>query len=815
MTLQTQKTDADKTRHAMLDLGWDVRPSVGKQIFLPKWNNLGTVTHDTIDAWTMLQFDPIRGEQMPAVSTGIRLGVGMIALDADVPDDETSDAIYAMIAGVLGDARTDAAPIRDSGGAKFMMLLRCDPDEIEAKVLISPDFVDEEGGKNQFEVYTGAHGGKFFGLFGPHSYAPDGQVAKAYKWHERVTPATVSPGDLPLVTWQEVMQIQMRATDILGERLRRVETSESVKIGRGAPDRLFDLSRDAIFHTAKHGDLTYEDALDAVADGEAVSCSGGCLDGARHANRTRCTLSEINGALAVFDFQSGQLHLPADVEAEYDGTARAARTRDLGAALKRIKPALVDATLAEAAEAGADTDAFEEVVGGLMESLAYNRRDGTVTRLDDRSGIWSGVAVATIKTELLADNLRYTGPNGGPKSYSPVSAWAAQPDRITISGTRFDPTRDRIFTDDFGATYANAFFGLPDLGAGSDREADGVLDDFMRHLVPDDVERDWLYQWIADKYHNPQNRNCAVIFVAANVQGTGRGTFFGIMRKLLDGYTQIVSETNILSGRFNQHLEGNLMTFTNEMGGLDYRTRKSGYETLKDRVDPTHSEVSIERKGKEVYTTMTYVSTILATNGPDALVLDPADRRFAVITNGRKLYDNQPLLARIKAVCADKDYTRLGAALARRADRTVVTAELADAPLFDGRDLMLEANETDLDAAIAKVIDEAAPWRSWSRSDFEKAVKLEMTGSDKSKVGGLRSVVSGLVGDNGRRAGAYLHSKKIAVASDAAAGGRSVVSVVSKNVEYLMSCTEEGRRKILHGLKPDDDDTNIVPIKGN
>ncbi len=629
---------------------------------------------------------------------------------------------------------------------------------------------------------------------------------------EGPTPATITPDALPVLTWSEVQTIVMLVNDTLDEMLHRVETSESVSIGSGAPDRLFDLDLGAVFDTAKHGTLTYEEALALAQGSENVSCSASCLDGLAHSNRTRCTLSVVKGALAVYDFQSGQIHMPASAEGEYDGSARV-ETAALGEALRKARPDLVDASLVAAAKAGAETDAFEEVVQDMLENLAYNRMDGTATRLDDRSGIWTGVALSTIKTEMSAHTLTWEGPKGGAKSLSPVSTWVAQEDRITISGTRFEPSKGRIFTDSTGTTYANGFFGFPEIDQTPDEEADSLMVDFLQHLVPDDDEREWLYQWIADKYRNPHHRNCAILFLAAETQGTGRGAFFNILKSLMDGYTQHVKEQMLLKGTFNEFADRNLMTFTNELGSLDYSSRKQGYEALKDIVDPTHSEVSINPKGKPAYRATTYVSTLLGANRKGDLVLDPADRRFAVILNGSKLTDNKPLLDRLKSVTGDdKDYTRLGASLARIVQDMPVTLELTDAPLFRGRDMVIGANETDLDEAIAKVVEEAPSWRAWIRSDFDKEVKLAMHGDTKARVAGLRNVITNLTGANAERVGAQLLDNKVLVASDAK-GGFSSMSVLVKDEDYFMSCTPEGRRKILHGLQPDADDTNIVPLK--
>ena len=116
------------------------------------------------------------------------------------------------------------------------------------------------------------------------------------------------------MTWDEAMRIQMKATDILEIRLTCVPTSESVNIDGGSPNRVFDLDEGAVFSPAKHGVLDYQEALDLADGDEHISCTGTCLDGLAHNNKTRCLLGVHGDALTVYDLQSGQLHMPASVE---------------------------------------------------------------------------------------------------------------------------------------------------------------------------------------------------------------------------------------------------------------------------------------------------------------------------------------------------------------------------------------------------------------------------------------------------------------------------------------------------------------------
>ncbi len=273
-----------------------------------------------------------------------------------------------------------------------------------------------------------------------------------------------------------------------------------------------------------------------------------------------------------------------------------------------------------------------------------------------------------------------------------------------------------------------------------------------------------------------------------------------MLDRVFDGYTTTVSESDLLGARFNSFMENNLLVFCNELGGMGWSERKRGYETLKDRVDPAHTQITIERKGLEAYRTETFVSFLMATNQPGALTIDAEDRRFAFITNGKKL--GGALLSELLGGGFDRAVEGLRTIITNRE----ITHTVSDAPMFAGREAMLTANDTELDEAIMKVISEASEHRAWKRADFEKALKLEVGGSTTAKVPGLRQAVTNMVGLRAKRMGAMLLPHKVKV-------GNSSVSLLAKDPDLIMKLDPEGRAKICSGVEIDTDETNVVPMR--
>lgn len=337
----------------------------------------------------------------------------------------------------------------------------------------------------------------------------------------------------------------------------------------------------------------------------------------------------------------------------------------------------------------------------------------------------------------------------GPKVHFAFDTWGTGSETPTCHGVRFNPrTTARRYVEK-GSAYLNVYRGVLDPGA-PDETADAVLDAFFEHLVPDAEEREWVIDWIANKYQQPWERMCSILMVADGMTGTGRGTLRQILQRVFLGQTTKVPFSKLAHSEFNGFLEDNLIVFCDEIGGGTYESRRDAAERIKDTFDPDHGTTQINRKHIAEYDTEVYSSGLWATNGSNALHLDPEDRRIAVITNPpRKLIHTDPVEGVRGETLAEQVYKtvgldRLAAALARKLSARTVTRVLNEAPHFAGRDLMIARSENDVDEAIRYVVETATGPTIWPRAVFEELVKSEMRRTT-GKVAGVRKAVSGLV----------------------------------------------------------------------
>ena len=170
--------------------------------------------------------------------------------------------------------------------------------------------------------------------------------------------------------------------------------------------------------------------------------------------------------------------------------------------------------------------------------------------------------------------------------------------------------------------------------------------DFLKHLLPDDEEREWFVKWLAYKSQNLEKRGVGVVFVAP-LHGTGRGTLLTILGKMF-GSRQVrsVSMATVAGtgsqSQYNEWLSETLFAMVEETSDIGtYAAKSASYETLKELVDPSATEMMINRKGIQNSYESVYTSMIFATNHLDALAIPKEDRRFSVLENGDVLSENQ------------------------------------------------------------------------------------------------------------------------------------------------------------------------------
>jgi len=353
---------------------------------------------------------------------------------------------------------------------------------------------------------------------------------------------------------------------------------------------------------------------------------------------------------------------------------------------------------------------YENVVAWLLANFAYREgafmgRGGAISLVDGEI-----ITFTDLRGRMAPWALLHIGPRGGVKTRSPVEDWIVSPARISIRREEMRPDQPRpIFTED-GYQIFNRYRppAHPATGGGT-----AVFRSFLEHLIPDENERKWLWNWLAHKAHRPWIPMVAVILVAEEF-GSGRGTLFDILGLLFGKVYVVPCSFDELTGksaaaRFNARLADALIVVVNEAvaeDGEQQAQRRHHYEALKNSVDPSPTaRRRFEAKGQHAYAQTSAGSTMFATNHRDVVKLPWNDRRFSVLTCGAQMSEEQTAEIRAWMAVPENIGALYRALLATPAVPTTEFNPFDKPPPFVGRREMIGMGKSRLEDAYEAAID--------------------------------------------------------------------------------------------------------------
>jgi hypothetical protein len=216
------------------------------------------------------------------------------------------------------------------------------------------------------------------------------------------------------------------------------------------------------------------------------------------------------------------------------------------------------------------------------------------------------------------------------------AVWSHNPARVVVYGETFDPTTTARLVEMDGHKYINKFTppDWPNTANDAERHLNKFLE-FTKYLIPEDDDREYVFDWIAAKVQNMGFRGAALVMVAPR-HGTGRTTFTDMLETMFGNVnvTKVEFEDIITEKTpFNEWMASPLV-MTNETlnSGAGFNFFRA-YEKLKGVVDTRPQPVVINPKYGQKYTAIAHSSFIFLSNHANALALDSNDRRFYVMRN--------------------------------------------------------------------------------------------------------------------------------------------------------------------------------------
>jgi putative DNA primase/helicase len=214
--------------------------------------------------------------------------------------------------------------------------------------------------------------------------------------------------------------------------------------------------------------------------------------------------------------------------------------------------------------------------------------------------------------------------------YTVSRIWIDWPERRNVYKLSYDPGKPR-FTPE-----GNLNTWLPSPCVPKQGDLTLFHDYLDRLFILDPTYKDWFIAWLAYPIQYPGTKlNTACIFWSRQT-GTGKSMMGRIMCEVYGSTNSTVIREAELHSQFNHWADGRQFVMIEEIKGANAEKHA---DALKAMV--TQQTVWINKKNKAQYELRDCANYYFNSNHPDALYLDPNDRRFFVHHIGNQKYPDE------------------------------------------------------------------------------------------------------------------------------------------------------------------------------
>lgn len=644
-------SDRHELRKQLLANGYRPLPLLDKGIRIKGWSTA------TIDADWLAQYKRNGKYQ----NTGIRCD-GLVAFDIDVLNEDLANDIEEITERACG--LTDLC--RVGKWPKRLLLYRLSGEPIRSRRTAK-----YEG--HQVELLTSS--GRQFAAYGIHP-----GTGEPYEWLDDQSPLQTRVDQLPAVGEDTINACMASITEYF-ENVGLTKDSPGNTIG-SAGARLYDLNDDTPFEldgvATTWGDLS-EGLTDTGVWANLMRENGefGDSDG------VHCYIGKGSGQPCAHDFPRDCTHFEQIIKQIPD-----------------LPPAPPDNLFANNPTALDDMLTKWVLMGDKSA-----RRLAHPTRAYAIDAMKLSYRAFTVPTPTTAQ------PN---KTTPAVDMWlndirALRADYVQLRPDHPDEPLIKQGEETIFNTYQKPVHEELYKGKGGELE---TLNEFLIHMIPNRVELDIFLDWHALKIRNPGWRMHGLLMVTSTY-GTGRGTWYQILEKLLGQqyvhdmeYDDLVGNTS--QSTYNEQFATSLVITVGEVlekqqDQTHWQARHMAYERIKTLCEPVARPMHIKRKYGKNSIELVFASLLMSSNHDDAFAIEPGDRRLTVIDNGHVMLVEAAnnLYERIEDWHENPaNIARLYQLLWDRADRAVYDP-FGNPPDTAAKRRMVDAGQSDIDILFA------------------------------------------------------------------------------------------------------------------
>ena len=315
----------------------------------------------------------------------------------------------------------------------------------------------------------------------------------------------------------------------------------------------------------------------------------------------------------------GERYEPGEVETRWDGFAPDGRVRFGTLAYFAKEAGWVKQ------EDDVVPDRLSSIIDEMNMTYAVTVTGGKFRIIREQPGSFEGddrftlMGIDDFKNSVANQKINFQDNNGKVKTRSVGEVWLAHERRREYpNGIHMVPGRD---VDGYYNTWK---------GWRHEPDESKACALFLSHIFEivcngEDELYQWVLDWMADAVQDPENpKGCCLVL--RGEEGTGKGTFAEIFGKLfIPHYTHITDQEHLM-GKFNARIAHSLLVFADE---VTYGGNRRAANKLKGMV--TERFQTVERKGIELTTEMSYARYIIASNEEWVIPAGPQSRRWCVL----------------------------------------------------------------------------------------------------------------------------------------------------------------------------------------
>lgn len=614
------RKDRTALRHRLYDNGFTPLANKSKMCLLKGWSTF-EVTHDLIDSREWARSGKF-------LDTGLRCG-DIVALDFDIDDkDLLNDLLDEIVeSGIV----EESSFVRIGRPPRELWVYRVKGQKIGKRTtghFTPPDAPEDHGG---FAVEILGKGCQF-AAFGQRD------EEHAYYWPEQ-NPLDHPYMDLPEITLEQAEAVVAYAVAFF-ERNGMTRQSPGGGTDHGYT-HVYDLEPDMLFEAHEIGEVSIAEltAILAANPDEVIRVKA---DPFRPTSGTwSCMASLSGGVLCISDHGTYTSHFPVEADMQKSaaslGELLLARQKEQAAKnlLKLPAPTMAFEDLNP-------RDDFDINLRRALNRFAYATDENLIY---DMARVRApGVKVEAFRNQMFKYYKSEQGRLGGDKVTRLADQFMQSTERIDVTMARMRPDMPLPIFEERGDRHLNTYRPPVHDIAGGDA---GIGLAFIDRLLPIPAERQYFLQWLSYKYQYPATRGPAIVMVAQDTYGTGRGSLMQLIGAMFaDGLVnQIDFQTlagTTYQSQYNEWLAENLIVVVNEAQEIKqsvskWQARSNAYERLKEIVEPGSTTTNIMRKGSKNGPARSFCSIMVMTNHMDSVVLPLNDRRLAVLSNGTSM----------------------------------------------------------------------------------------------------------------------------------------------------------------------------------